>query len=120
VSNPLSDIQKLDIIRQLQVNHRNGVAIESEFTIGKFDFLLDKGYVLIPPGKRETYMNEAKSDYQYELNDMVHTSDLIDGHTASQALIRCAKGEYSFSQMQYISNKVKIIALKDFLLNNDI
>ena len=114
MSNPLSKTEKLDLIRELQVNYRKGIAIESEFTIGKFDFLMEEGLLHITLDMRDKYMDQAKSDYQYELNDMVHTSQLIDGHTASQALIRCSKGEYSFSQMQYLSKKVKIIALKDF------
>lgn len=116
---PLTDGQKMNLIRQLQVNHRAGVAIESEFTIGKYDFLLDKGLIKIDSEQREKYMNQAKSEYQYELGNVVHTGELIDGHTASQALIRILKGEYSFDQMKYLSEKVKIIALKEFLMNKD-
>jgi hypothetical protein len=87
----------------------------SEYTIPKYDFMLSEGFILCPNDKREEYMNIAKGEYQYELNNMVHTDSLVKGHTAAELLVKMEKGEFTFEQMKYLSDKVKIIALKHFM-----
>jgi len=108
---------KINLCVQLHKNAHDGIAMPSEYTIGKYDFMLSEGFVLCPDDKRNEYMNIAKGEYQYELNNMVHTDSIVKGHTAKELLVNMEKGVFSFEQMKYLSDKVKIIALKDFMIN---
>ena len=109
--------QKIDLCLQLHKNAQAGTSIASEYTIGKYDFLLSEGFILCPDEVRQKYFDIAKSEYHYELVNMVHTDTLVNGHTAAKILVDLEKGILTFEQTKYISDKVKIIALKEFMKN---
>ena len=115
--NKLTRQQKIDLCIQLFKNTKDGTAIPSEYTIGKYDFLLSEGFVLCPNELREKYFDIAKSEYHYELVNMVHTDSIVNGHTAAKLLVDLEKGILTFDQIKYLSGKVKIIALKEFMKN---
>ena len=113
--NKLTRQDKINLCVELHKNAQEGLSMPSEYTIPKYDFMLSEGFILCPNDKREEYMNIAKGEYQYELNNMVHTDSLVKGHTAAELLVKMEKGEFTFEQMKYLSDKVKIIALKHFM-----
>jgi len=110
--------QKIALCLKLHKDTQDGMAIQSEYTIGKYDFMLSEGFILCPDDKRTQYMNKAKGEYQYELQNMVQTEpSIVKGHTATHLLVNMQNGIFSFQQMKYLSDKVKIIALKEFMRN---
>jgi len=110
--------QKIALCLKLHMDTQDGIAIPSEFTIGKYDFMLSEGFIMCPDSKRQEYFNKAKGEYQYELQNMVQTDGIVKGKTATHLLINMQEGKpFSFQQMKYLSDKVKIIALKEFMRN---
>lgn len=116
-ANKLTREEKIKLCLELHKNAQNGTSIPSEYTIGKYDFMLSEGFIMCPMEMHDTYMNMAKSEYQYELNNMVHTDSIVKGHTAAELLVNMEKGILSFEQTKYLCDKIKIIALKDFMKN---
>jgi hypothetical protein len=117
---PLTRQQKIDLVLQLQARCKDNTAIDSEFTIGKFDFLVSEGIIDLTAKERETYMDKAKQVYIYELDNMRHTGTLIEGRTAAETIIRIAKNTITFDQLKYITGKLKVLYLRDFLTKMDI
>ena len=115
----LSRQEKMEIILQLHTNCKAGIALPDEYTIGKYDFLLSEGFVVCPNAKRNEYYNKAKSEYQYELQNIVHTGSIVESKTATQLLINMQEGKFTFDQSKYLAGKVKIIALKEFMQNEE-
>jgi len=109
---------KIAKISKMHMEIKGGVVIPSDFTIGKYDFLLEEGFVMCPPEKRDYYMNLAKSEYKYELGNIVNSSSSIaEVKAATRFLIDMGNNVFSFQQTKYLSDKIKILSLKDFLTN---
>ncbi len=104
---------KIAAILDLQINCKRGTTFDKEFTLGKYDFLIEEGFVITPN------INAAKSQYQFELNNLVRTGTLAEGHTATEYLVDMETGRFTKAQRAYLDDKAKIIGLKDFLTESD-
>ena len=109
---------KIKKILKMHMEIAGGVVIQSDFTIGKYDFLLEEGFVMCPPEKRDYYMNLAKAEYKYELQNIINTSPSIaEVKAANLFSVNMGNNTFSFQQTKYLCDKIKIISLKDFMSN---
>jgi hypothetical protein len=118
----LSRKQKIDAIVELQKNLLAGTAIDSEFTLGKYQFLVNEGLLpkIISDNDMIIYRLVAEQEYEYELKEIVNTGTLIDARSAAELLIKLNTNRTNHYQEEYLSEKIKIIALKTFLIEKEL
>ena len=104
---------KIAAILDLQFNCKRGTTFDTEFTLGKYDFLIEEGFIITPN------IHKAKSDYQFELNGLVRTGSLAEGHTATEYLVDMETGRFTKAQRAYLDDKAKITGMRDFLTESE-
>jgi hypothetical protein len=107
--------EKIQVLNELLLNHKQGLAIGEEYTIARYDFMVAEGLIQFTNEQKQAIFEQAKEQYLYELNNLEHTGSVVEGHTAQKAIHSIEENLFTDKQLNYLYDKCKVIGLMRYL-----